>query len=280
MSEDNTTETQWRIVLDASDAEALAALAENRIWNCFAIADLTPPLRTFTQVALAHAVEGTERATCLLVRHPALMVLAPEGAATAVAALLARLTLPERVLVQAEAGHLLTLARYYRLARPLREMLRMAAAAETFQPEPSSESAARRLTTADLDAMRELYALYPESHFRADAVEHAVFYGLWEGERLLAAGGTHAVAPPHGIAVIGNVFTRPEARERGYARAVTSALVADLLGRGCRDVALNVTANNDPAINLYTSLGFETHARYWTGEAERITHAPPPARQP
>lgn len=39
--------------------------------------------------------------------------------------------------------------------------------------------------------------------------------------------------------------------------------------QGCRDVVLNVTAENEAAIRFYTGLGFREHSRYWTGQAMR-----------
>jgi len=265
-------DARWRVVPDAGDAEAHAALAHDRVWNCFAIADLAPPMREYSRVAVAYEVGGERRAACLLLRHPALTVLSPDGAPSAVAAILARLALPERPLIQARAEHLPAVERRYRFPQGPRELLRMAVSAGAFRPTPPSApgAAVRRLTVGDLAAMRELYALYPEGHFRAEEVGHAVFFGVWEGDRLLSAGGTHAVAPEYGVAVLGNIFTHPEARGRGHAHTIAGALVADLFARGCRDVTLNVTAENAQAIRVYEALGFRTHARYLTGEAERI----------
>lgn len=73
------------------------------------------------------------------------------------------------------------------------------------------------------------------------------------------------VAPRHGIAVLGAILTHPRARRRGNARAITGALVTDLLYLGCQDVALNVAVDNDAAIRVYRSLGFQTHCEFWTG---------------
>lgn len=264
------TSDGWRVTLDASNAEAEAVLARDRIWNCFALADLAPPFGEHTQIALAEKRDGAV-AACLVLRHPALVVLSPygdrEGVAAIMASLAAHHALPDQALIQARHDHLQLFSPYYALPRDGRELLRMAVSPETFVQPSLPDPAAARLIPDDLPALVALYALYPEGHFVADLLQHEIFFGIRAGERLMAAGGTHAVAVDYGIAVLGNIFTHPDARRRGYARTVTGALVADLFARGCRDVVLNVLAHNDSAIHLYESLGFKTHCRYWTGEA-------------
>ena len=96
-----------------------------------------------------------------------------------------------------------------------------------------------------------------------------MFYGLRDGARLIAAAGTHVVSRRRGIAAVGNIYTRPEARGRGFGRAVTGAVVAELLAGPCRDAVLNVAAANEPAIRVYTRPGFWTHCRHYEGAATR-----------
>lgn len=264
------TSDGWRITLDASTAEAEAALAHDRIWNCFALADLAPPFGEHTQIAIAEKSNDLI-AACLVLRHPALVVLSPFGDRDGVAAIMASLAahhaLPNRTLIQAGNDHLPVLSPYYTLPHDGRELFRMAVSPETFMSPFSPDSVAERLTADDLPALAALYALYPEGHFLAELLQHEIFFGVRAGERLVAAGGTHVVAVDYAIAVLGNIFTHPEVRRRGYARTIISALVGDLFARGCRDVALNVLTQNASALHLYQSLGFQTHSRYWTGEA-------------
>lgn len=266
-----TTLPDWQITINASDAEAGAVLSQDRVWNCFALADLLPPFREYSQVAIARQPGAADCAACLVLRHPALTVLSPFGAPDGVAAILARLDLPALALLQTQEVHLPLLQQYYRFQPGERVLLRMGVAADTFLPPGAPQAQPERLTSADLTAVQALYAYFPETHFRDDLLEHGVFYGVRSGEQMVAIGGTHVVAIGYGLAVLGNIFTHPDARRRGYARAVTAALVADLLARGCQDVVLNVVADNNPAISLYTSLGFQTHSRYWTMQAERVT---------
>ncbi len=264
----------WRITLDASDDEAYAFLQQDRIWNCFALADLLPPFRQYTQIAIASHAQTGQVAICLLIQHPQVNVIAPNGHAEGVAALLARLDLPGRPLIQTPQEHLALFESYYRLPLQRRALLRMAVSAQTFHPaEQPSAPGVEYLKRADVPALRALYSVYPENHFRPALVEERLFYGIREGNRIVAAGGTHVIALPYGLAVLGNILTHHERRGRGYAQAITSALVTELLAQGCQDVILNVDAENDSAIHVYTKLGFQPHGRLRSTTAERFPQA-------
>jgi ribosomal protein S18 acetylase RimI-like enzyme len=255
----------WQVAVDVADAEVYPVLEQDRVWNCFAIADVALPFRAYSQFAVAYETSTSQRAACLVLRHPQFAVVSPYGAEQGVAAILAqldaRLDLPERTHLHALSGHRPLLEQYYRASAGWRQMLRMALQSETVHLPASLPCApVERLTPADLQALLALYQLYPESVFRADLVEHGIFYGVRDGDRLIASGGTHVVVPAYGIAVLGSIFTHPEARGRGYARAITAALVADLVARGCRDIALTVAVDNRAAIHVCTRLRAYTHA--------------------
>lgn len=129
---------------------------------------------------------------------------------------------------------------------------------------------ARRLTAADVPAIERLYATgaatgeSPDFFFPA-MVEAGVFFGVFEGDELLAAAGTHLYAPGEGAAAIGNVYTRPEARGRGLGRQVTCAVTGELAG--LPTVGLNVRADNAAAIRIYEGLGFRKHCPFFEGLA-------------
>lgn len=260
----------WEVIPDAADADAYAVLRGDRVWNCFALADLAPPFRAWTVIAIGRETGGGRDAACLILRQPGLTVVSPSGAAPGVAAILARIDLPARALIQVRGEHLPAIERHYRLDPGARALLRMAVTPATFRPVPPSGPRVDPLAPADRAMVGALYAHFPENHFRPDALRHGVFYGIRAGDRLVAAGGTHAVAPAYGVAVLGGIVTHPDARRRGHASAVTARLVEALFARGCRDVVLNVAADNAPAIRVYARLGFSTHSTYWAGPAERI----------
>jgi len=150
-------------------------------------------------------------------------------------------------------------------------MLRMAVDRASFRP-PARLTAVGRLGPTDLDALTDLYAAYPGNGFQTDQLATGVFYGVRDGEELLAAAGTHVISARYAIAAIGNIFTRPAARGRGFAGAVTAAVVAELLGGSCRDTILNVARANEPAQRVYRRLGFREHARHYEGLATARGH--------
>ncbi len=88
----------------------------------------------------------------------------------------------------------------------------------------------------------------------------------------MAAAGTHVVSPTARLGIVGNVMTHEAYRGRGYAKAVTSAVTAELL-RTCDQVALNVRADNPPALAAYSRLGYLEHVRF----EERLVHRLSPA---
>ncbi len=265
-----TGQGDWRVALDVSDAEAAAVLEQDRIWNCLALADLLPPFRAYSRYALATRADGAERAACLIIRHPAFTVISPFGASEGVAAILVQVTLPEQALIQAQTQHLPLLRQHYHFKRGGRKLLRMAVSAQTLRSSLAlSTLPVERLTINDAAALGSFYKLYAEAHFLPDQLKYGVFFGIRTGDGFLAAGGTHVMAPTHGIAVLGSIFTHPDARRRGYATAITAALTSHLFARGCHDVVLNVVADNAPAIRVYKRLGFQTHYRYWTGLGTR-----------
>lgn len=117
----------WHITQDATNDEAYAILAQDPVWNCFALADLEARLREYSQFAVASQDESDERAICLILRHPIIgQVLSPFGSREGVAALLKQLTLPERPLIQVQDLHIPALQRYYQPETTWRRQWRMA----------------------------------------------------------------------------------------------------------------------------------------------------------
>lgn len=58
------------------------------------------------------------------------------------------------------------------------------------------------------------------------------------------------------IAVYVNVITHPSARGMGYGRAAMSAALNAARSMGATHSAIQLLADNEPALNLYSSLGF------------------------
>ena len=94
-----------------------------------------------------------------------------------------------------------------------------------------------------------------------------MFYGVAVEGRLVAAAGTHLVSPTYGVAAVGNVFTHPNYRCRGYGTVTIGAVVAELVRLGIRDIVLNVNQSNGDAIRIYEKLGFERYCAFLEGPA-------------
>lgn len=269
----------WQVHPDADDTAAYAALATDRLWAGYSIADLEPPFRTYSTFSLATLGAGPPLAACLFLRHPAFTATIPHGEPAGVSAILAASELPDDTYLLARDEHWPVLMRWFDFPHRWQAMCRLALDAASFRPLPRRPELAR-LGPDALVPLQALYADYSASAFTDDQLTTGVFYGVYDPAqpgRLLAAGGTHLVAPRYGIAAVGNLYTRPEARGRGYASAITSAVVADLLAGSCRDVILNVAADNTGARRVYERLGFYEHCRYREARATRREQVPGPS---
>ncbi len=136
----------------------------------------------------------------------------------------------------------------------------------------SPATGTRRLTAGDVPALQRLYgdgesAGESPEFFFPSMVADGAFHGVYEDSTLVAAAGTHLLAPGEGAAAIGNVYTRRDRRGRGLGRLVTSAVLGELTG--VETVGLNVRADNDAAVRLYESLGFTRHCQFFEGLATR-----------
>ncbi len=146
-------------------------------------------------------------------------------------------------------------------------MVRMDVTAAEFRP---VDGEVRRLRGRDVGRINALYASEDgPSHYTSDTIERAVYYGIFDGHRLVSVAGTHIVAPNQDIAIVGNVFTDAAYRGLGLATRVTSAVTRELLERGCGEVALTVDPGNTPALAAYTRLGYRPGAPVVEARLER-----------
>jgi ribosomal protein S18 acetylase RimI-like enzyme len=110
----------------------------------------------------------------------------------------------------------------------------------------------RKLGAADVHAMVELATLTEPGPFRERTIELGNFYGIFEGDRLLAMAGQRMRVP--GFVEVSAVSTHPEARGRGYAGIVMSEVMRDITAEN-RTPFLHAFTDN-PALRLYERLGF------------------------
>jgi ribosomal protein S18 acetylase RimI-like enzyme len=238
------------------DEEAIASFLERDPgWAAYLLADLCAPMREHTR----YFMHRDEALVCLH-QPPEWSVVSSMGAAAGVAALLDAAPLPTPTALVAELGHRDVLEARYR-ASSWDRMVRMALPSP---PGPAAPSDARLLSLPDLPALASLLARREGfAPFTAEMLRHGVYAGVRAGGELVAVAGTHVVAAERGVAALGNVFTAPEARGRGLARAATAAVIEELVARGCDRVVLNVAADNEAALRLYRRLGFVTACEFW-----------------
>ena len=236
--------------------EIAAFLRRDRLYAAYALGDLDGPNRARVAWALAHDDAGQPTALAMhhegLVPQPLFLMGAPAGCR----AILDGVLKPRDAYLQATELQEAALRDLYELDSPI-VMLRMAVDRHTFTP---FAGPADRLTALDIDDLNRLYQLGYRGGFPASVVEDGVYYGVRVRGRLVSAAGTHAINPREEIAVVGNVMTHVDYRGHDFAKMVTSAVTADLLAR-VTDVALNVHADNDPAVAAYARLGYRTHCQ-------------------
>ena len=183
----------------------------------------------------------------------------PDG----VEALLRNVVRPWSAYISSLPDLLPAIALLYRV-EPGPPMVRLAVDRHSFRPYAGP---VQRLTPSSIGELNRMYDLGFTAWLPAEAIAEGVYYGLREGGRLIAAAGTHAVSREGRMGIVGNVMTVPPYQGRGYAKATTSAVTAELL-RECDDVILNVRSDNPPALSAYRTLGFHEHARF----EERLAH--------
>jgi GNAT superfamily N-acetyltransferase len=151
--------------------------------------------------------------------------------------------------------HRLPAQRFFLLGRTSM-MSRMVTSAEAFRP---IDGPAIRLAATHIPEINRLYSLEGgPAYYRPAHLEDGVYCGVFENGRLVSIAGTHVVSDAEGVAVVGNVFTHPRYRGRGYGTAATGAVTTLLLQR-CPLVVLTVEEGNDAALSVYKRLGYTHH---------------------
>lgn len=164
---------------------------------------------------------------------------------------------PRSAWIAMPAELLPVVAGLYRL-EPGPPMVRMAVDREEFRPHRGPVA---RLTPSTVGELNRMYDLGFTSWLTGEALADGVYYGLRIAGRLVAAAGTHVTSRSARMGIVGNVMTVPAHRGRGFAKATTSAVTAELL-RTCDDVVLNVRSDNPSALAAYRALGFREHVRF------------------
>ena len=242
---------------EVTDREAIAAfLRTDRRYAAYALGDLDSSMSARCSWGIAYDASGQPVALAMhhdgLVPQPLFLMGDPAGCH----AVLASVIKPRDAFFQSTLKLESGVEDLYEFERPT-ALLRMVVDQATFVP---YFGAAERLTPSDIDDLNRLYQLGFRLGFASAILDDAVYYGVRVRGRLVSAAGTHVINRREGIAVVGNVMTHADYRGHDFAKMVTGAVTAELLTQ-VPDVALNVHADNAPAIAAYTRLGYREHCR-------------------
>jgi RimJ/RimL family protein N-acetyltransferase len=240
-----------------TDRDAIAAfLRTDRRYAAYAIGDLDSTLSARCSWGIAYDGDGSPVALAMhhdgLVPQPLFLMGDPAGCH----AVLDGVIKPRDAFFQSTPALEVGVEDLYEFERAT-ALLRMVVDASTFVP---YAGAAERLTAADIDDLNRLYQLGFRGGFASAILDDAIYFGIRVRGRLVSAAGTHLINRREGIAVVGNVMTHADFRGHDLAKMVTGAVTAELLEQ-VPDVALNVHADNAPAIAAYTRLGYREHCR-------------------
>ncbi len=243
--------------------QLLSLLSPHRTYAAYAIGQLEPHLFGRSEWWVARGAVGQ---ALYLNSHgglgDALFALGPADALEAIMMLHPG---PRHTFLTCQPHHLEVVQRHYVLPE-VYEMARMRVDRQTFTPVAGD---ARRLSGRDVRRINRLYrAEGTPAFYTAQNIDDAVYYGACDDDQLVAVAGTHVVATSQGIGVIGNVFTNPRHRGRGWGTVVTSAVTRELLSSG-RDAVLSVDPGNERAVRAYRRLGFREVGRIIEGPAVR-----------
>jgi len=241
-------------------AQVRALLLPRRGYAAYALGQLAP--RLFPQVQ-CWVAENAHGAGLVLYSGGGLGdALFMMGATEAVEAILRLHRGPRQDFVTCEAAHLPVLERYFNVPNHSL-MARMVATRESFEHPQLADRhlQVRRLSAADAREVNRLYNTEgTPTYYTATHIGSSAYHGVYHDGRLVSVAGTHVVAPEEGVAVVGNVFTHPRYRGRGYGTLATGATTAALLEH-CQDVVLTVDPKNIPAVRAYWRLGYNEICR-------------------
>lgn len=239
-----------------------AILCRDPAWGVYALGDLAP--RMFPKTQWFAPGLGPDLALVLHDFDTSILFAIGTGA---VREALEHVRWPVHLQVQQDA--LDEAAQYAVIEKPC-QMWRMSWNGPATAGQHMERSRAVRLGPADVPALLRLYADGEATgeapdFFYPSMVTAGVFFGVYDGDALVAAAGTHLFAPEERAVAIGNIYTRRDCRGRGLGAAVTRAVLEAVKDSGT--IGLNVRAHNHAALRLYESLGFVRHCSFYEGLA-------------
>jgi ribosomal protein S18 acetylase RimI-like enzyme len=252
-----------RVVELTAKSRILAYLESDRLYAAYAVGDLEPELFVHCKW-FGSEQDGRLQALALHYSGLGFPIVFLMGDAGGLRAIFEGALGIEEAYFTCRQEHLGILRGFYEW-EPV-SMWRMVLRSDSFRPVGGN---CVPLTPDHAGQLVALYAHGGQNAFDPQQVPGGAFYGVFEDSRLVAAAGTHLISPTYGVAAVGNIFTHPEFRGRGCATTAASAVVAELLSRGVRDIVLNVDQKNETAIHVYERLGFERYGPFFEGSAVR-----------
>lgn len=234
-----------------------ALLETDRIWSAYALADLDPEHAPYSEWHINQQA--------LLLRYTGLTppILFALGNADQLDPLLAKIpggdyqiSFPENLL------DCISLPMQIKERTP---MWRMHYIYDQTVQEPTIK--VTPLSSKDIPHIIQLYqgqAAAPDG-FHPRQIELGPFAGIREGGQLIATAGVHVLSTSQNVAAVGNIFTHPDYRRKGYAEACTRAVLIELVRMKIQTIVLNVGQKNKAAIQLYQKMGFEPYCRFEEG---------------
>src|SRR5438105_14353826 len=253
-----------KIDAHASADEARAFLERDRLMAAYALADIDQPEIEGARWWIARR-DGDIAAVVMVVEGLPFRPCFATGASDGLAAIFREAIREPRVLLATPPRSRGAIEMTYRFER-VDHMRRMYVNIQRFRPHINHE--VRRLRGDDLDAVIEFYGHTSRIYFTPARMEREIYFGVFVGEALVAAAGTHVRSTKSGLAAVGNVLTRLAYRGRGMAQTCTSAVTETALEQH-REVVLHVREDNSPAISVYERLGYQTHGQFIEGPAAR-----------
>jgi len=259
--------TGWKVKVGTTPDEVYHYLKSDRIWAGYAICDLENPLWEHSKFYLANT--GSQFAVVLHFETEAFHGITAFGDSEGIDAIWSQVPIPPKLWISLRSKlEFEPLFRKYRVD-DFHAMWRL-----HFSVSSASLSLPpHRVVCLGADRQPELQDFIKDSLGSAYSPEQlvgGVFYGVEENGKLWSVVGTHVLSTKYQLAAVGNAYTRPEYRGKGYFRACLSAVLHRLREMGVRDVVANVMQSNTPSMEGALSMGFVKHCAFWEGVGTKL----------
>ena len=242
-------------------------LRTDRIWTSYAICDLEEELFPLCDWYIAYR-DGDAISLCMHYKGLQPPAQISVGDLEGLDIILKTVNLPEKIHAHIPFNHREVVSKHYCFSES-HIMKRMVITRDHFKETPSE---AEKLFEEDLLDLEELYSSYDGNFFRPYMLTSGVYYGFKIDDKLVSAAGTHVCSPSYNLACVGNVFTNPSYRGKGYATICTNRLVEEILTR-FQTAVLNVECENTTALRIYEKMGFREYCTFIEGKGRLYEQA-------